>query len=123
MPQADSEERKTFLEDLSTQAKRAGIDFSQRKVDALPDFWGPIWSTRAEGIDYTRIKDLRDMAWAAYDAFCGRIKHKSDFNYRPMQEQMVFNNSTSEYQLFQRMGLSVPSEAQAAFFSILSFRN
>jgi hypothetical protein len=123
MPQADPEERKTFLEDLSTQAKRAGIDFSQRKVDALPDFWGPIWSTRTEGIDYTRIKDLRDMTWAAYDAFCDRIKHKSDFNYRPMQEQMVFYNSTSEYQLFQRMGLSVPSEAQAAFFSILSFRN
>jgi len=123
MPQAIPEERKTFLEDLSARAEEADIDFSQREIDALPGFWGPIWSTRAEGIDYIRIKDLRDMAWAAYSAFCDQIEHKSDFNYRPMQEQMVFNNSTSEYHLFQRMGLSVPSEAQAAFFSILSFRD
>ena len=123
MPQAMPEERKTFLEDLSARAEEADIDFSQREVDVLPGFWGPIWSTRSEGINNIRIKNLRDMAWTVYATFCDRIEYKPDFNYRPMQEQMVFNNSTSEYQLFKRMGLSVPSEAQAAFFSILSFRS
>jgi hypothetical protein len=38
-----------------------------------------------------------------------------------MQQQMVFVNACAEHGLFRKMGLAVPAEAQAAFFSILSF--
>ena len=42
-----------------------------------------------------------------------------NLRYRPMQQQMVFKNSQLEHLLFEKMGLSVPTEAQAAFFSVL----
>jgi hypothetical protein len=42
-----------------------------------------------------------------------------DFDYKPMQDQMVYKNSAAEHGIFQKMGLQVATEAQAAFFSIL----
>jgi hypothetical protein len=36
-----------------------------------------------------------------------------------MQQMMIFNNAKAEHLMFKKMGLSVPTEAQAAFFSVM----
>ncbi len=121
MPQADSTGRQDFFERLSGMAHDAGISCGTRQIDALPGFWGPLWSARAEGLDLDFIGRLRENAWIAYSAYCESIPPLKDFDYAPVQHQMVYNNARAEHRLFERMGLSVPAEAQAAFFCILSF--
>jgi hypothetical protein len=64
------------------------------------------------------IKKLRDYAWGSYKGLTEQTKKKSLFNYGPFQEQMVFNAEGLEHLTFKRMGLSVPVEAQAAFFGV-----
>ena len=119
LPQADSEHKKIFYDILNRKAERAGFAYECRALEALPPFWGPLWSARATGVDLEIIKTLRSIAWTAYDGLCSETQPKADFDYRPVQQQMVFKNSQAEHQLFKRMGLSVPAEAQAAFFSVL----
>ncbi len=123
MPQADSETRGMFTATLSRLAEGRSIDYTSREIPVLPEFWGPLWSARAEGIDFTHIRNLRDCAWTAYSVYCDTTDAQPDFDYSPMQDQMVFKNSAAEYQSFQRMGVSVPAEAQAAFFSIICFKS
>ncbi len=119
LPQADSEQQQIFHETVNTAAERAGFSYECRALEALPPFWGPLWSARAQGVDLEIIKTLRSIAWTAYDRLCGKTEQKPDFDYQPVQQQMVFKNSRAEHQLFKKMGLSVPAEAQAAFFSVL----
>lgn len=119
LPQAGSEQRQVFYETLNTAAEQAGVAYECRELEALPSFWGPLWSARGTGVDLEIIKTLRSIAWTAYDRLCAQTQQNPDFDYRPMQQQMVFNNSRAEHALFKKMGLSVPAEAQAAFFSML----
>jgi hypothetical protein len=119
LPQADSEHKNIFYDILNREAKHAGFAYECRELEALPPFWGPLWSARATGVDLEIIKALRSIAWTAYDRLCSETQPKADFDYRPVQQQMVFKNSQAEHQLFKKMGLSVPAEAQAAFFSVL----
>jgi len=119
LPQAGSEQRQVFYETLNTAAEQSGVAYECRELEALPPFWGPLWSARAIGVDLEIIKTLRSIAWAAYDRLCAQTKQNQDFDYRPVQQQMVFKNSQAEHALFKKMGLSVAAEAQAAFFSVL----
>ncbi|MCX5896374.1 MAG: hypothetical protein NTZ51_11160 [Proteobacteria bacterium] len=119
LPQADSTQRKIFFDSLNQQAEKAGMVHDSREIEALPQFWGPLWSARSEGIDFDLITSLRSCAWTSYESLCRQTRQKADFDYRPVQQQMVFKNSQAEHHLFKKMGLSVPAEAQAAFFSVL----
>jgi hypothetical protein len=119
LPQAGSEQRQVFYETLNTAAEQAGVAYECRELEALPPFWGPLWSARGTGVDLEMIKTLRSIAWTAYDRLCAQTQQHPDFDYRPVQQQMVFKNSQAEHALFKKMGLSVPAEAQAAFFSVL----
>ena len=119
LPQADGEHKKNFYDILNREAAHAGFAFDCRELEALPPFWGPLWSARTKGVDLEIVKSLRSIAWRAYDRLCSETQPKADFDYRPVQQQMVFKNSQAEHQLFKKMGLSVPAEAQAAFFSVL----
>jgi hypothetical protein len=119
LPQSESEHKKIFYDLLNRDVERAGCAYECRELEALPPFWGPLWSTRATGVNLEIIKTLRSIAWAAYDRLCAQTKQNQDFDYRPVQQQMVFKNSQAEHHLFKKMGLSVPAEAQAAFFSVL----
>jgi hypothetical protein len=119
MPQAASEQRKVFYETLNIAAEQAGVAYESRELEALPAFWGPLWSARGTGVDFELIKKLRSIAWTAYERLCTQTQQNPDFDYRPVQQQMVFKNSLAEHALFKKMGLSVPAEAQAAFFSVL----
>ena len=118
LPQADPEQREIVLGYLSEQAKVAGISCREVKLDQLPDFWGAMWLGELEGINLDMVRQLRDIAWSAYKLVIEQTKGKTPFDYKPVQEQMVFNAAGLEHLTFKRMGLSVPVEAQAAFFSV-----
>ncbi len=118
LPQAAPEQRGILFDHLSGQAKEAGISYSERQLDVVPDFWGPIWVGEAKGVNLDMIRQFREHAWSGYKGLMDRTKEKTPFDYRPFQEQMVFNVAGQENLMFKRVGLSVPVEAQAAFFSV-----
>jgi hypothetical protein len=89
------------------------------KFDRLPDFSGTTWLGESKGANLDMIRKLRDYAWNSYKGVIKQTKEKTPFDYRPVQEYMIFDVSTFEHPMFRRMGLSVPVEAQAAFFSVL----
>jgi len=119
LPQADPKQRKLFFDYLSEQAKKAGISYKDMAVDTVPDFWGNMFLGESKGIDLNIIRKLRDYAWSSYKRLIDQTKEKTPFNYKPLQEQMVFNAAKREHLTFKRMGLSVPVESQAAFFSVM----
>jgi len=119
MPQADSENRSWVFDELTRRSEAAGIACGTRDIPGLPDFWGPLWHAQVPGFAPEMISTIRGAAWESYKGFCTRSAHRPDFDYQPVQIQMVLKNAAAEHQLFQKMGLSVPVEAQAAFFSVL----
>ncbi len=119
-PQADSEMRNQFFETLSQQAEGAGLTYTTRVIEMMPDFWGPLWSTQSEGIALDSIKTLRGWAWTLYENYCSQTSSNADFDYSPVQHQMIQKTSKAEHHFFKKMGLAVAVEAQAAFFSVLS---
>jgi len=121
LPQAAPDARSCIFDLLSDGAQSRHHVPALRSVPGLPPFWGPLWSVRAEGLDTALIGALREIAWQGYAESCTRHEPDPSFDYRPMQRQMVFVNSVAEQGLFRKMGLAVPAEAQAAFFSILAF--
>jgi hypothetical protein len=118
-PQADTGGRKRFLEFLNEQAAARGITFEQRETDVLPDFWGPFWVVSSLGLDLDLIRKLREFVWAGYEQYCTEAEVNPDFDYSPMQQHVIAKHSLAEHHLFNKMGLAVPVEAQAAFFSVL----
>jgi len=120
LPQVDPEQRKIFFDHLNAQAKEHGISYSEWEFDFVPDFWGgPIWVAESKGVDLDIIRQLRDYAWSFYRGVIEQTKEKVPFDYRPLQEHLIFNAARVEHLGFKRSGLSVPVEAQAAFFSAL----
>jgi hypothetical protein len=57
--------------------------------------------------------------WSAYKRLIDEAPPKTPFDYRPFQEHMVFDIAKREHLMFKKMGISVPTESQAAFFSVL----
>ena len=119
VPQAEPGARAALLADLTAQAQQADIVCRQIEVSALPSFWGPLWCAQASELALDCIARLRDAAWHAYQVLCDASTLQPDFDYQPVQVQMVLKNSRAEHGQFSRMGLDVPVEVQAAFFSIL----
>ena len=72
-----------------------------------------------KGVNLDMFRKLRDYAWSSYKRVIEQTKEKIPFDYRPLQEYMVFDTAKREHLMFKRMGLSVPEEAQAAFFSAM----
>ena len=120
MPQATPEQRKIFFGHMGEQAKAAVIPYDEvPPSDATPAFWGPRWTAESKGINLDMFRKLRDFSWNSYKRVIDETKEKIPFDYRPLQEYMVFEVSKREHLMFKRMGLSVPVEAQAAFFSAM----
>jgi len=118
LPQADPEQRKIFFDHLTERAKEDGISYDERELDQLPNLWGKIWSAESKGVNLDVIQKLREHAWGAYKYLIEQTKEKIPFDYRPFQEHMVFDTAKREHLSFGRSGLSIPVEAQAAFFSV-----
>ena len=119
MPQADEAGRRALLAEIAAEAERKGIASRVLAVASLPPFWGQLLSISRRGVDFDAIAALRGAAWRAYLGYCSRMPAAGDFDYRPVQLQMILKNAQAEHDQFLRMGLDVPAEAQAAFFSIL----
>jgi len=119
MPQVDPELRKKVFHSFSEQAKEASVSCREREVEYAPDSRGSIWVAESKGVNLDIIRKLREHAWSSYKRLMEETKEKTPFDYRPVQEHMVFNSARREHLSFKRMGLSVPEEAQAAFFSVL----
>ena len=119
MPQADDGARQALMDTLSRQATEAGLNCGVSRIDALPAFWGPLWHVRVPDIALYTISKIRFFAWQAYQAYCAATAPAADFDYSPVQVQMILKNSKAEQGQFLRMGLDVPVEVQAAFFSVL----
>lgn len=119
MPQADEGARQALMDDLSGQADAAGLACGTVSIDALPEFWGPLWHVRSGGLALDTIEKVRGFAWNAYLHYCASNVAVEGFDYMPVQQQMVIKNAQAEYGQFVRMGLAVPAEVQAAFFSVL----
>ncbi len=119
LPQADPEQRKLVFNSLNEQAKADNISFRERQFDTAPDFYGLTWMAESKGADLDMIKQLKDYAWSSYKRVIEQTKEKTSFNYRPLQEHMIFNTVRLEERLFKGIGLSVPVESYAALFSVM----
>jgi hypothetical protein len=119
LPQADLEQRDIFFNHLNAQAQEASLSYSERKSDAAPDSWGPTGIGESKGVDLDMIRCLRDYSWGSYKRVIDKTKEKIPFDYKPIKENAIFNVAGREHSLFRKIGLSVPIEAQAAFFSVL----
>jgi hypothetical protein len=120
LPQADSDKRNLFFDTLSQQAECTGLTYTTREIESMPGFWGPLWSAQSEGIAFDIIKTLRGCAWTSYEHYCSQADSNPEFDYKPVQHQMILKTSQAEHHFFKKMGLAVAAEAQAAFFSVLS---
>jgi hypothetical protein len=119
LPQAGVGQRIIFFGRLSKEAKKAGISYGTINSDEVPAFWGKVWMGQDAGINLDMIRQLRDYSWYAYRDIIERTQARTPFDYRPVQEEMVLNASRREHLVFESRGLSVPTEAQAAFFSVM----
>lgn len=119
LPQADPEQRTVFFDVLSEQAKAGEIGYRQMQSNAAPDFWGPVWMAESKGVDLRFVRRLRDYTWISCKRMIDETAEKIPFDYRPVQENAVFTSAQREHVSFQRLGLSVPAEVQAAYFSVL----
>jgi hypothetical protein len=118
LPQAAPEQQQIFFSRLREAAEKDSVTYRDLKVDAMPDFWGSIWLSESKGFDRDMIRRARDNAWISYKCLIEGTKERSPFDYRPLQEHMIFNVSALEHASFKKMGLSVPVEAQAAYFTL-----
>jgi len=123
MPQADDGARQALMDNLSGQAEAAKLSCGTVSIDALPPFWGPLWHVRSDGLALETIEQVRGFAWNSYLQYCEKADAVEGFDYMPVQQQMVIKNAQAEYGQFVRMGLDVPAEVQAAFFSVLCVTN
>jgi len=119
LPQADTEQRQIFFPRLKEQAQASGIYYGDLETESSPDFWGTVWLGEANGVDLDMIRQVRDYAWNSYKGVIEQTKEKTLFDYRPVQEEMIFSAARREQLSFRRRGLSIPVEVQAAFFSVL----
>jgi len=119
LPQVVTEYREKVFQGFGEQAKAAGVSYREVEVEYSPDSKGAIWVAESKGVNLDVIRKLREHAWSAYKRLIDETKEETSFDYRPVQESSIFNSSQREHLSFKRMGLSVPVEAQAAFFSVL----
>jgi hypothetical protein len=119
LPEVDSAQRKKLFQEFSAQAKADGVSYQEKEVEYASGTKGSIWVGESKGINLGMIHNLRQRAWTVYKSFMEETKAKIPFDYRPAQENTVFGSSQREHLSFKRMGLSVPVESQAAFFSVL----
>jgi hypothetical protein len=119
LPQANPDQRQMLFSTMSEHADKDGFAYRELNIPPLPGFWGPIWVGESKKFDLPFISTLRFSAWNAYRGILNRTEEHNAFDYRPVMEHMVFNNSMSEHLLFNKMGLGVQLESQSAFFTAM----
>jgi hypothetical protein len=119
-PQGTPAQRELLFLELSLSADLQGYAHRDLSIDAMPAFWGHLWLAEGEEFSPGMIRVVRDAAAAAYQRMLQDTGQHVPFDYVPVQQHIIFHNSRAEHLLFKKAGLSVPVEAQAAFFSALA---
>jgi hypothetical protein len=119
LPQSKAGQRNLFFTELKNKAEKRGISHRNLKSDALPEFWGSVWLVESKGFDPEFIRYFRNHSWVAYNHVIEKTRIRKRFDYSLTKSQLIFSNSRSEHLMFEKIGLSVPMEAQAAFFSAM----
>jgi hypothetical protein len=70
--------------------------------------------------DMALIEMLRNYSGESYLSLVETTENEKAIDYKHVKEHMAFTTSKNEQLLFEKLGLSVPIEAQAAFFSVLT---
>ena len=120
LPQGTDEQRELLFRQLKLAADRDCLACRDLRIDAMPAFWGHIWLAERDEFRPDMIRTVRDCAGDAYQHMVKSTRSQEPFDYIPMQQHIIFHNARAEHLLFQKAGLSVPVEAQAAFFSALA---
>ncbi len=120
MPQADLNQRGRVYSQLSKTAERLHLACKEMLNPKMPDFWGPVWFAETKKFEMEIIKALRNSACESYMNLVENTGEDTTLDYQPVKEHVVFTTSKNEHLLFEKLGLSVPVEAQAAFFSVLA---
>ncbi len=122
LPQGTEEQWQIFFDYLIEKAEENGIDIPEPVSNPnLPDWWGPIAMISWDGIDLDKMKKLREIALSGYEEVIAQTDADPDFDYRVLQERMIFVQAGGERHLFKNiLGIDVPAAAQRAFFALLT---
>ena len=123
LPQGTEEQWEIFFDCIAEKVAAAGMAPPAPMVNpSLPAWWGPLVMIRWDGIDIDKTKTLRDIALSCYEEVIAQTDAVADFDYRPLQERMIFDQAKSERHLFADiLGIDVPAAIQQAFFAATTF--
>jgi len=119
VPAASTEQRQRIYQNLSAVAETQSTPCKEITIPHHPDFWGPIWLAESKKLDLPLIEVLRNSASKSYVATTELTPMDSEIDYKPVQDHMIYTASRNEHHLFEKIELTVPLEAQAAFFSMM----
>ncbi len=120
VPQSSAAQQEIIFTDIKDKLDNEGIAYKQISIPHMPDFWGPIFLAESKKLDMQLIEDLRGLVSKGYEAIIEKTEADDAIDYAPVKQHMVFITSKNEGMLFTKMGLTVPIEAQAAFFSVMT---
>lgn len=119
VPGASAEQRKLIFQNLKAEAEARKVPCKEIVIPHNPDFWGPIWLAESKELDKPLIEALRNSAGKSYVAVTETTPSDGAIDYKRVQDHMVYTASRNEHHLFEKIELTVPLEAQAAFFSVM----
>jgi len=120
LPQATEEQSNAFFNSLKQKADEDQIPYNFiTEYPGVPPFWSSIFWASWEGLDIGMMNKVRSHAWSAYQSLIEQTASQIPFDYKPLQDFMIFEMAKREHETFAFLGLSVPAEAQAAFFSVM----
>ena len=120
VPQASPQGRAVIFGSLKEIAQRDNITHKEVSIPHMPDYWGSIWLAESKKLDLPLIEEIRNCVGASYVNLVEKTDKDSAIDYMPVKQHMAFVTSKNEHMLFGKMGLTVPMEAQAAFFSTMT---
>lgn len=123
LPQGSQEQWDIFFTCLADKIEEAGMARPTPIVNpTLPPWWGPLVMVRWNGIDIEKSQMLRDITLSCYEEVLNQTDSVQDFDYRPLQERMIFDQAKSERHLFADiLGIDVPAAIQQAFFAATTY--
>lgn len=120
LPQASPEQSEMFFDCLEEKAADDGVELHVMPT-GMPAWWGPAYAANWDGINLDMMQRLRDNALECYELIISETAAEIPFDYRPMQDLLIYAQAEGEHQMFANLGISVPTEAQAAFFAAISY--
>ena len=119
VPAATDQQRQQIYQSLSAVAGARSVPCKEITIPHHPDFWGPIWLAESKKLDLTLIESLRNSAGKSYVDIAESTPIDNNIDYKGVQDHMIYTASKNEHHLFEKIELTVPLEAQAAFFSMM----